>query len=64
MNEKHTGEIGGWRFVMIDDSTIEVWSNNSEEDLPDTYIYVRSGSIRDVKDFHMEISDFYIKNLS
>jgi hypothetical protein len=60
---KHEGVIGGWRFVMLDESTIEVWADG-ETEFPDSYIYVREGSINDVKNFHMEISDYYLKNLN
>jgi hypothetical protein len=46
---------------MNDDDVIEVWSDYDGEH-PESYIYVRAGSIKNEKDFHWEISDWFIKN--
>lgn len=55
-------EIGGYSFQMTNDSTIEVWLNTSGE-FPDHYIYVRPGSIKNIKDFDTEISYWYMNNV-
>jgi hypothetical protein len=45
---------------MTDNNTIEVWSDRDSE-YPFSYIYVKEGSIKSEKDFHYEISDFFLK---
>lgn len=61
MNEKYEGTIGSYSFQMTDDDTIEVWGNDSE--YPESYIFIKEGSIKTKKDFDYEISDFFFKNL-
>lgn len=56
----YEADINNYYFIMKDDETIEVWSNYDNEH-PDNYIYVKKGSIRNEKDFHFEISDWFIK---
>ena len=62
MKVLYEGTIGVTSFMMTDDSTIEVWGNNNN-DTPESYIYVKPGSIRCEKDFHTEISFWYMKNV-
>jgi translation elongation factor EF-Ts len=58
---KYEAEINNYYFIMNDDDTIEVWSDYDGEH-PESYIYVRPGSIKNEKDFHFEVSDWFIKN--
>jgi hypothetical protein len=58
---KYEAEINNYYFIMNDDDVIEVWSDYDGEH-PESYIYVRAGSIKNEKDFHWEISDWFIKN--
>lgn len=53
--------IGKYSFVMTESTTIEVW-NDYGSDYPDSYIYLKPGTVRGEKDFHVEISDWYMKN--
>lgn len=52
--------IGGYSFVMTDATTIEVWGDFGSE-YPDTYIYTKAGSIKNEKDFHKEISFWFMR---
>ena len=61
-NAKYTGEIENYSFIMKDD-VIEVWSD-FESDYPESYIYVKESSIQNEKQFHMEISSWWIHNKS
>lgn len=54
--------IGGYSFLMNDPKTIEVWLDNSGE-FPDSYITVREGSIKSLKDFQTEVSYWYMDNV-
>ncbi len=60
---KYEAEINNYYFIMNDDDVIEVWSDYDGEH-PETYIYVREGSVKNEKDFHFEVSDWFIKNHS
>ena len=61
MNKKqYEGNIDGYSFLMKDDGVIEVWSDMDSE-YPESYIYVKSGTIKSEKDFHFEISDWWMK---
>lgn len=57
----YEGTIGGYSFVMTESTTIEVWDDFGSE-YPEAYIYVKPGSIKNEKDFHIEISDWYMKS--
>ena len=46
---------------MSNPDTIEVWRDENDE-FPDTYIYLKEGSIKDEKDFHKEISFWWMDN--
>lgn len=52
-NTRYEGQIGSYSFQMIDDTTIEVWGNNDE--YPESYIFLKEGSIKDKKSFDYEI---------
>jgi hypothetical protein len=60
MNNKYEGNIGRYSFIMSDDDTIEVWSDDLGK--PDSYIFVKKGSIQNQKDFEKEISFWYMNN--
>ena len=59
----YEGNVGTYTFQMVDSTTIEVWADLSSE-YPESYVYVKEGSIKNEKDFHWEISDWYFKNIS
>ena len=46
---------------MKDDDVIEVWSD-FDSAYPESYIYVKPGSINNEKNFHFEISDWWMRN--
>lgn len=62
MRTLYEGTIGVMSFMMVDPSTIEVWGP-SDNELPESYIYVKEGSIKNEKEFHQEISFWYMKNI-
>ena len=51
--------IGGYSFVMTEETAIEVWGDFGS-DFPDSYIYVKPGTIKTEKDFHKEISFWFM----
>ena len=61
MKTKFEGTIDGYSFLMKDDDVIEVWTD-FDSDYPESYIYVKEGSIKDEKNFHYEIADWFLKN--
>lgn len=61
MSDKYEAVIGGYTFLMKDDNVIEVWAGLDSE-YPESFIYVKEGSISTRKDFEMEIMDFVLKN--
>ena len=62
MSNIYEGCVGAYTFKMESSTIIEVWTDLTEE-YPESYIHVKEGSIKNEKDFHMEISDYYLKNL-
>lgn len=62
MNGKYEGNVGNYSFIMQDDDVIEVWSQ-SDLDQPETYIFVKEGSIKNQKDFEKEISFWWMENI-
>lgn len=62
MKTLYEGVIGVTSFMMVDPSTIEVWGPN-DTDTPESYIYVKEGSITSEKQFHQEISFWYMRNM-
>lgn len=61
MSEKYEAVIGGYTFLMKDGDVIEVWCGLDAE-YPESFIYVKEGSISTRKDFEMEVMDFCLKN--
>jgi hypothetical protein len=61
MKVKYEGTIGSYNFMMVDNSTIEVWSNFDNE-RPESFIFLKEGSVRDEKDFHYEIMAWVSKH--
>lgn len=59
--KKHEGVIEGYTFIMEGDDTIEVWGDLSAE-FPESYIYVKSGSIKNQTEFEKEISFWFMDN--
>ena len=55
----YEGTIDRYSFQMVDETTIQVWTDMDNEN-PETYIFVKDGSIKNKKDFDMEISYFYM----
>ena len=58
----YEGSIGNYSFQMVDDNMIEVWGTMDNE-RPESFIYVRDGSIKNKKDFDTEISYWHINNV-
>lgn len=59
MNKRYEGNIGDYSFIMGSDDTIEVWES-SMGDQPDSFIFVKPGSIKSQKDFEKEISFWWM----
>jgi hypothetical protein len=60
-NIKYEAVIGGYTFLMKEDDVIEVWAGLDAE-YPESFIYVKEGSVLDRKSFEMEIMDYVLKN--
>lgn len=58
----YEGVIGNYSFQMVDENMIEVWGS-MDNDRPESFIYVRDGSVKNKKDFDMEISYWHINNV-
>lgn len=58
----YEGTIGSHSFQMVDNNTIEVWTDFDNE-RPESFIFVKDGSIKDEKTFHQEISYWYMQNV-
>lgn len=56
---KYEGVIEGYTFIMEHDGEIEVWDDLSNEH-PETYHYVKEGSIKNQTEFEKEISFWYM----
>lgn len=61
MSEKYEAVIGGYTFLMKDDGVIEVWCGLDSE-YPESFIYVKEGSVLDRKSFEIEAMDWVLKN--
>jgi hypothetical protein len=61
MSEKYEAVIGGYTFLMKDDNVIEVWVDLDAE-YPESFIYLREGSVLTRKDFEIEAMDWTLKN--
>lgn len=59
---KYTGNINSYTFIMKEgDDVIEVWSDMDAE-FPESYIYLKEGEIKNERQFHVEISDWWMRN--
>lgn len=56
----YEGTVGSYNFQMVDDSIIEVWGFDNER--PESFIYLKEGSIKNEKEFHLEISYWHMNN--
>lgn len=61
MSEKYEAVIGGYTFLMKDGDVIEVWCGLDAE-YPESFIYVKEGSVLDRKSFEIEAMDWVLKN--
>lgn len=57
----YEGTINGHNFQMIDESVIEIWTDLDNE-RPESFIFVKEGSIKNKKDFDYEIMLWASKN--
>lgn len=57
----YEAEISGYKFIMNEQTCIEVWANINDE-FPFSTIVVKDGEIGSKRDFDFEISDWYMKN--
>ena len=58
----YEGVVGNYSFQMVDNLTIEVWSDTNLEH-PDSYIFLKEGDVKTEKDFHYEVMLYASKNL-
>lgn len=58
----YEGVIGANSFQMVSGNMIEVWGVDNER--PESFIYVKDGSIKSEKDFHQEISYWHMENVN
>lgn len=59
MNEvKYACVAGGYSFQMKDDDRVEVWLNPETDEYPESYIFVRKGSVDSEKKFQMEVMGY------
>lgn len=57
-------KIKGYRFKLISELVIAVYDTEEEDDvLPVSYIHLKTGDVRNMKDFHYEIMDWYNKHI-
>ena len=50
----YEGSIGNYSFQMVDENMIEVWGGMDNE-RPESFIYVRDGSIKTKKDYQQAL---------
>ena len=62
MSKKYEGMVGSYSFIMTESNEIEVWGDSDNEN-PETYIFVKDGSITSQKNFETEISFWYLDNV-
>lgn len=58
----YEGNIGNYSFIMTSEDVIDVWSDVSNE-RPDSFIFIKEGCVKTQKDFDMEISYWFLKNV-
>lgn len=57
-------KINGYRFKMISEIVIAVFDTEEEDDvLPFSYIHLKQGDVKNMKDFHYEIMDWYNRSV-
>lgn len=61
MSSKYEAVIEAYSFFMKEDDVIEVWSN-IDSDYPESFIYVKPGSIRNRKEFDYEVMAWFSRN--
>jgi hypothetical protein len=61
MSKNYEGNVGNYSFIMNEETVIEVWGDDL--DRPETFIFVEKGSIKTEKDFHSEISYWFLDNM-
>lgn len=57
----YEGSIGQYSFQMIDNDIIEIWGY--DDDRPESFIYLKKGSVTSEKAFQQEISFWYMENV-
>jgi hypothetical protein len=59
---KYIGNINSYTFIMKEegDDVIEVWSDMDAE-FPESYIYLKEGEIKNERQFHLEIADWWMR---
>jgi len=61
MSSKYEGEVGSYSFIMTESNVIEIWGDDNDN--PESFIYVKDGSVKCQKDFDTEISFWYLENV-
>lgn len=61
MKTIYEATIGAYTFQLVEDNTIEVWSDMDNE-RPESFIFLKDGSIKNRKDFDYEIMLWATKN--
>jgi hypothetical protein len=59
---KYEGVIGTYSFLMTSPDVIEVWTDYDNEN-PFSYIFLKEDTVKSEKDFHAEISYWYMSNV-
>jgi len=57
---KYEAVIGDYSFIMTSPDVIEVWGQDNEN--PETYIFLKEGTITNEKSFQKEISWWVMDN--
>lgn len=60
-NEKYEAVVGAYTFMLVDDNTVEIWTDLSSP-YADSFIYLKDGEVKSKKDFDMEIMAWYSRN--
>lgn len=61
MKVKYEGKIGSYTFQMTDENTVEIWG--FDDSRPESFIYLKEGSVNSQKEFDTEISYWYMQNV-
>jgi hypothetical protein len=57
----YEASVGSYSFQMTDADIIEVWGFDNER--PESFIYLKEGSVKTEKDFHYEVMSWCSKNV-